>query len=83
MFGSIPLWQSIGWYLLFIWTYVWTGVALWRAAQLRQRNWFIVILIINVFGILAIIYLFGFCKKRLKVRDIADSLQNLFSSSKR
>lgn len=42
-----------------MWTLVWKGFALWRAAGLRQKYWFIALLLINTLGILEIIYLFG------------------------
>lgn len=45
------------------WALVWKGLALWRAAQLGQKPWFIAILILNTFGILEIIYLFIIAKK--------------------
>ncbi|MGI8420245.1 MAG: DUF5652 family protein [Candidatus Levyibacteriota bacterium] len=61
-------------YVLFIWEIIWKGIALWRAAQLHQRNWFIIILIlilvINTFGILEIAYLFYFAKKRLTYTEM-------------
>ena len=41
-----------------IWSLVWKGLALWRAAELRQKYWFTAILVINSLGILDIIYLF-------------------------
>ncbi len=44
--------------LAIAWTLVWKGFALWRSAKLRQRCWFITILLINTLGILEIIYLF-------------------------
>jgi hypothetical protein len=44
--------------LAVIWTLFWKGLALWRAAGLRQKYWFIAILLINTLGILEIIYLF-------------------------
>ena len=44
--------------LAIIWTLVWKGMALWRSAELRQKYWFIAILLINTLGILEIIYLF-------------------------
>ncbi len=49
--------------LLVVWTLVWKGLALWRAASLRQKPWFIVLLVINTLGILEIIYLFFVAKK--------------------
>lgn len=33
------------------------GIALWHAAQNKQRNWFVALLIVNSLGILPIIYL--------------------------
>lgn len=41
-----------------IWTLIWKGFALWRAAELKQKYWFIAILLINTLGLLEIIYLF-------------------------
>ena len=41
------------------WTLIWKGFALWRSAELRQKYWFIAILLINTLGILEIIYLFA------------------------
>jgi len=51
-------------FLIAIWTLFWKGWALWRAAKNDQRNWFIAILIINTLGILEIIYLNWFSKKK-------------------
>jgi len=48
--------------LVIIWSLIWKGFSLWRAARNTQRNWFIAMLIINTFGILEIIYLFYFSK---------------------
>lgn len=45
-------------------------MALWRAAKFGQRNWFIVILIVNAVGILEIIYLFGFAKTKMKLSEL-------------
>lgn len=47
---------------LSVWSLVWKGFALWKAAGLRQKYWFIVILLVNTAGILEIIYLFFVAK---------------------
>ena len=55
------------------WTLLWKGLALWRAAKLGQRNWFIAIIILSIFNILGIIeiaYLFFFAKKRMKLQEL-------------
>jgi len=59
---------------------IWKGIALWKAAQFRQRNWFIVILVLNSFtiGILEIIYLFRFAKKRLTISELKSWKNNFF-----
>lgn len=40
-----------------IWSVIWKGLALWRAARLKQVGWYIALLIINTVGIFEIIYL--------------------------
>lgn len=40
------------------------GIALWRSVKHNQRNWFVVLLIINSAGILPILYLTIFDKKK-------------------
>lgn len=49
---------------LALWTLVWKGLALWRAAEKRSKPWFIVLLILNTAGILEIIYLFAVAPRR-------------------
>ncbi len=49
--------------LAVIWTLVWKGLALWKSAGLRQKYWFVAILLINTLGILEIIYLFVVARK--------------------
>lgn len=66
-FPSIP---PLGLFLFLIWSLIWKGLALWRAAKLEQRNWFIAILVFNTGGILEIIYLFTFAKKKLKLTEL-------------
>lgn len=55
--------------LLIIWSLAWKGVALWKAAELRQKWWFVVILLLNTLGLLEIIYLF-FVAKRYRVEVV-------------
>lgn len=55
---------------LYFWSIVWKGLALWKAANLKQRNWFIGILLLNTVGILDIVYLFFFATKKLKLEEL-------------
>ncbi|MDO8589924.1 MAG: DUF5652 family protein [bacterium] len=57
--------------LAIIWTLTWKGFALWKSAELRQKYWFIVILLINTLGVLEIIYLF-FVAKKYKVEIVEE-----------
>jgi hypothetical protein len=52
--------------LALVWSMVWKGIALWRAGSNRQLAWFIVIFIVNTLGILEIIYIFAFSRKKKK-----------------
>jgi predicted membrane channel-forming protein YqfA (hemolysin III family) len=70
-------WTNVVIYILFVWSLFWKGIALWRAAQLKQRNWFVVMLVLNTAGILEIIYLFRFAKKRLTWNEVK-SWKNIF-----
>jgi hypothetical protein len=46
------------------WSIFWKGLALWHSARRNDYIWFIVMVIVNTLGILEIIYLFVFAKKR-------------------
>lgn len=50
--------------LAVVWTLPWKGVALWRAARNQSVAWFIILLIVNTLGILEIIYIFIFSKRK-------------------
>ncbi len=58
--GGLPLWL-LG--VMLVWTLIWKGLALWKAAQLSHKKWFILILVLNTLGILDIIYLQFVAKK--------------------
>ena len=49
---------------LLIWTLVWKGVALWKAARRNEKIWFVALLVLNTLGILEIIYIFFVAKKK-------------------
>jgi hypothetical protein len=49
--------------ILVVWSLTWKGAALWKAAGLRQKYWFIALFLINIFGLLEIIYLFFVARK--------------------
>lgn len=68
--GSLPPIGQIGFYILLILLLALNGYALWCAARNNQRNWFIVLLVIHGTGILEIVYLFFFAKKKLTLDQL-------------
>lgn len=67
---ALPQVPSLLLFAAYLWTLLWKGIALWRAANLKQRNWFVAILVLNTLGILELAYLFYFAKKRLTVSEL-------------
>lgn len=62
-YGTSFLWAPlVG--LLILWSLVWKGMALWRAAHRSEKVWFIVFLVVNTLGILEIIYLYFIAKDK-------------------
>ncbi len=58
----LHMYQNPGWFfgvlvLVSLWSLVWKGIALWKAAGRKELGWFIVLLVLNTAGILPIIYL--------------------------
>jgi len=49
---------------LMIWTIIWKGIALWKSARDGSKPWFIVLLILNTCGLLEILYIYVFGKKK-------------------
>jgi hypothetical protein len=62
--------------LIMVWVLFWKGYALWIAARNSSRWWFIVLMIVNTFGLLEIIFIFGVAKKTPK--DLTNSLKTRF-----
>lgn len=60
--------------LAMLWILPWKGYALWTSARLHNKRWFIILLILNTFAILDIIYIFYIAKKDLKdISNLAKS----------
>ncbi len=49
-----------------LWVIPWKGYALWVASQRRDKKWFLVLLVVNTFALLEIVYLFYIVKKTPK-----------------
>lgn len=60
---------SNGWVLFaliafLIWTFFWKGPALWKSARRGDSAWFVALLLLNTAGILEVLYLFVFSRKK-------------------
>jgi hypothetical protein len=58
--------------VLLAWIMVWKGIALWKAAELHQKYWFIAVLVLNTLGVLEIFYIF-FVANKYKVEVIEET----------
>ena len=45
-----------------VWTAIWKALGLWKSARKNHVVWFIVFCVVNLLGILEILYLFVFSK---------------------
>jgi len=61
---GMPLWLLA---VVFTWSAIWKGIALWKSARNNHLFWFVLILLINTIGILEILYVFVFSK--IKFQD--------------
>lgn len=46
--------------LALLWSFIWKGIALWKAARNNDTVWFVVLLFVNTLGILEIVYIYLF-----------------------
>lgn len=62
---AVPFIQVAPWIvaLILVWSLIWKGIALWKAARLSNKWWFIILLVVNTIGILEIIYIYFVAKK--------------------
>ncbi len=66
--GGLPF---LGILPLLLWSLAWKGWALWLAARRGEMVWFVVLLVVNTFGLLDIFYIFAVAK-RSDTKDIAE-----------
>lgn len=48
--------------VILIWTLIWKGWALWKAAGKKDKIWFVILFVFNTIGIIEILYIFIFSK---------------------
>ena len=61
--------------VLLVWSAVWKALALWSAARDGSKIWFVVLFLVNTVGILEILYLYIFRKKRAETERPSENPQ--------
>ena len=78
-------------FVILVWSAIWKGLALWKAARSKHTAWFIIILVLNTLGLVEILYIFVFskcCQKieiiptKKAVKQTSTKLNNLKSKKK-
>lgn len=69
-FVALEPWMMALIFIFVLWSFIWKGWALWRAAKNDSKPWFIILLLVNTVGILEILYIFVFGKtKSIQVQE--------------
>lgn len=64
LFGGA--WMAFLFIVLMLWSMVWKGLALWKASRNGDKAWYIALFLINTAGILEILYIYIWGKKKAK-----------------
>ena len=51
--------------VLILWVLPWKGYALWVAARINSKVWFVSLFIVNTMGLLDILYIYVFSNKKV------------------
>lgn len=70
-------------WLLLIWSFLWKGWSLWKAATKRQLVWFVILLVFNTFGLLEIAYIFYLNKWDIDKGKVLLALEKKFRKAKK
>jgi len=54
--------------LILVWSLIWKGLALWRAARRQEKVWYVILLVLNTVGIAEIIYLIVTREKKKAIK---------------
>lgn len=77
-YSSLPSWLL---FIIVVWTFAWKGLAMWKAARLNKSVWFVVLLVVNTFGLLEILYLFVFSRIKRATGKRAEKSMLMFDGS--
>ena len=54
---------------ILIWSLVWKLIALWKSARKGHLGWFIILALVNLIGLLEILYVFFFSEMSIKKKN--------------
>ncbi len=57
--------------IVLVWSIVIKGIALWKSARNEDKWWFIALLVINSLGLLELVYIIWFSKKKMELMEMA------------
>lgn len=69
--------------VILIWSLIWKGIALWKAARKEHIVWFVIILTMNSMGLLEIAYIYYLNRWDLGSSRILNSNNKKVSKKKR
>lgn len=55
--------------LIIVWSMIWKGIALWKAANRQDKYWYLALLLVNSLGILELLYICFFGNKEEKYEN--------------
>lgn len=55
--------------VLIVWSLIWKGLALWKAARRGDTAWYVLLLILNTIGIVEIFYIIFFSKDKQEIKS--------------
>lgn len=64
---GISSWMLCVMAIIFVWSYTWKLLALWKSAREKSVVWFIALALINTIGILDILYVYIFSKMKYSI----------------
>ena len=64
--------------IAFLWTIPWKIYAVWTAAKMDHKKWFVALLFLNTIGILEIFYIFKIAKK--SVTEVKSDFKGAWAS---
>jgi hypothetical protein len=64
LYGPITNFPTALLVVFIVWSLFWKGLALWKAGKNNQKYWFVALLVLSTAGLLEIVYMAFFQKKR-------------------